>query len=99
MITLKQILKAYDDLNKEEIEKKLKAENEKIKKECNEHYTSYNRCYYLKYRPEDESLLLDIIKMHISEHKKDFDNYRLKKILNLQTRLEKNHIYWKLENK
>lgn len=103
MKSLQKIIQALEQtlkhIEQQEIQQKQAEENKKLQKICNEHYTSYNRNFYLKYRPEDEYLILETIRCFIDQNKSNMDNYKLKRLLNLQYKLEKHHIYWKLENK
>ncbi|UPW41189.1 hypothetical protein [Sigmofec virus UA08Rod_5228] len=104
MIKIKQLLQAYDVIQRAKIEQELITENKKIQQAINGHYTCYNRCYYLKYSPEEKELITKIIRNYMitikpepwSPTKKD---YKIDKITRILTKLEKNSIFWKLENK
>lgn len=97
MIEIKQLLKAYETIQQAKIEQELSEENKKIQEKINEHYTCYNRCFYLKYEPEEKKLIEEAVRyrtLHLEDqikHKK-----QLEKILK---KIENNKIYWKLENK
>lgn len=100
MITIKQILNAFETIQQAKIEEKLKEENKKIQRALNEHYTCYNRCYYLKYSANEKKLLEEIIDEKIKSipwtpriTEKELAIHKLK------TKLAKNKIYWKLINR
>lgn len=97
MITIKQILNAYETIQKAKIEQELLTENRKLQQAINEHYTCYNRCYYLKYEPNEKNIIKNSLKLVLEKFTIDKKSEKeLKKII---TKLEKNSIYWKLENK
>ncbi|QXN75194.1 hypothetical protein [Microvirus mar39] len=97
MIKISQLIKAYETIQKAKIEQEVQEENKKLKKALNEHYTCYNRCYYLKYSPEEKETILNTLKITLNTYPLPTpENQKIKKIIN---KLEKNSIYWKLENK
>lgn len=105
MLTIQDILKAYDTIQKAKYEQELIQEQKKLKSALNEHYTCYNRCYYLKYSPEEREIIIKTLTniyknyykpMSIFNNQYKKEEKMLKKII---TKLEKNKIYWKLENK
>lgn len=97
MLTIRDILNAYDTIQRAKYEQELIHEQKKLKSALNEHYTCYNRCYYLKYSPEEKTIIENSLKIILEKMTTTKnDTARIKKIL---AKLKRNKIYWKLENK